>query len=65
MPVMKDRDMFNCSEKHELDYVAKQYDDKEKVAEFIKSKCKDGTIKRWTHTQLYQLLKENGFNKKK
>lgn len=60
----RDAKYFNCSEAHELNYVAGLYEDKDAVKEFIKKKCKDGTIHYWTHDKLYALLEENGFKKK-
>lgn len=59
----RDAKFFNCSEEHEINYVAGKYKDKEKVKEFIKAKCKDKTIHYWTHDKLAALLEENGFEK--
>lgn len=63
---MTDRDgkFFNCSEAHELNAVSSKYEDREKVKEFIKTKCKDRTIHYWTHDKLAEYLAENGFRLK-
>lgn len=60
---MADRDgkFFNCSEEHELNQVINKYKDKEKVKAFIREKCKDKTIRYWTHEKLAAYLAENGF----
>lgn len=60
----KDAKFFNCSEEHEINHVCSKYEDKEKVKEFIKSKCKDKTIHYWTHEKLASFLAENGFKLK-
>lgn len=59
-----DWDYFNCSEDYEIDYVSNLYEDKRKVKEFIIQKCSNGTIKNWTHEELYEFLEKNGFTKK-
>lgn len=64
MDKKKDDLYFNCSEPHEVDFVVKQYMEPDKVREYIKQKCKDGTIKRSTHQQVYDLLASQGFKKK-
>lgn len=63
---MANRDgmFFNCSEAHELDHVSSKYEDREKVKEFIRSKCQDKTIHYWTHEKLAEYLAENGFKLK-
>lgn len=60
----RDAKYFNCSEKHEVDYVANKYEDKEAVKAFIKEKCADKTIHYSTHDEVYDLLEKNGFKKK-
>ena len=62
---MSDRDAttFNCAEAHDLDRVARQYVDHKEVKEFIRKKCKDGTIRDWTDEKLHALLRENGFTR--
>lgn len=59
----RDAKYFNCSEKHEADYVSGLYTDREGVKNFLKEKCKDGTIKYWTHEKLHAFLEENGFKR--
>lgn len=55
----KDDKLFSCSQSWEIDYVASLYGtNKEKVAEFLKKRCEDGTIKNFTHMQVYQLIKK-------
>ena len=59
----KDEKFFNCSEDYEIDYVAAQYANKQKVKDFIILKCKAGVIKYMTHKQLYELIqKELGYS---
>lgn len=60
----RDNKFFNCSEEHELNYVAGKYEDREKVKEFIRQKCADKTIHYWTQEKLAQYLAENGFKLK-
>jgi len=58
----KDDKYFNCSQEHEINYVAGLYNKEEEVKKFLKQKCKDGTIKYFTHMKLYELIKkELGF----
>lgn len=59
----RDGKYFNCSEDHELDRVARHYADHKEVKEFVRKKCKDGTIKYWTNEKLYAFLDENGFTR--
>jgi hypothetical protein len=55
----KDDLMFNCSQEHELTQVASHYGpDKERVSDFLKKACAKGDIHRFTHAQVYQLIKE-------
>lgn len=63
---MSDHKYFNCSEEHEINYVAKQYHDKpnKTVKEFLKEKCDSNEINYSTHDEVYQLLEDNGFQKK-
>lgn len=62
---LKDRDYFNCSEKHEVEYLAKKFKEpKEDVIAKIKELCKDKTIHYSTHVQAEQALIEAGFHKK-
>lgn len=59
----KDAKYFNCAEDHELDRVADHYVDHKEVKEFVRKKCKDGTIKDWPMEKLYAFLDENGFSR--
>jgi len=54
----KDDKFVNCSEEYELNYVASLYTEKQKVLDFLKKKCADGTIKYSTHKQVYELIKK-------
>ena len=60
----QDAKYFNCSEEHEINHVSAKYEDKDKVKEFIKAKCKDKTIHYWTQEKLAAFLAENGFKLK-
>ncbi len=58
----KDDEYFNCSQEHEFNYVSGLYEDKNKVYDFLKDKCKDGTIKYSRHYKVYELIeKELGY----
>lgn len=54
----RDDKYFNCSEQHEIDYVAGLYDESDKVRDFLVKKCADGTIHYSTNLQVYQLIKD-------
>lgn len=61
----KDNKYFNCSEKHEIEYLAKKFKEpKEDVIKAIKQLCKEGKIKYSTHPEAEQALKDSGFTKK-
>ena len=60
-----DSKFFNCSEKHEIEYLAKKFKEpKEDVIKAIKELCKQGKIKYSTHQEAEQALISEGFNKK-
>jgi len=59
-----DWDYFNCSQEHEVNYVALQFTDSIGAKEKIKKLCNNGTIKNSTHDEVYQLLINAGFKKK-
>lgn len=60
-----DSKFFNCSEKHEVEYLAKKFKEpKEDVIKAIKELCKLGKIKYSTHQEAEQALINEGFNKK-
>lgn len=61
----KDRKFFSCSEKHEIEYLAKKFQEpKEEVIAKIKELCKEKVIKYSTHEQAEQALINAGFHKK-
>lgn len=61
----RDSQYFNCSEKHEIEYLAKKFKEpKEDVIAKIKELCKDKTIHYSTHVQAEQALIDAGFTKK-
>lgn len=57
---MSDHDFFNCSQKHEHDYVARQYpvEERDRVREFLKECCKNGKIFYSTHKEVYDLIRK-------
>lgn len=61
----KDSKFFNCSEKHEVEYLAKKFDaPKEEVIAKIKELCKAKVIKYSTHQEAEQALIDAGYRKK-
>ena len=58
-----DHALFNCSQDHEINYDASLYLEHQKVREYLKEKCADGTISHWTHKKLYEHLESQGFTK--
>jgi len=55
----KDDKLFNCSQEHELNYVASLYGiNKQKVLDFLKKSCKDGKINNFTHKEVYKLIQD-------
>ncbi len=58
-----DHALYNCSQDHEINYVASLYLEHQKVREYLKEKCADGTISHWTHKKLYEHLESQGFTK--
>lgn len=60
----RDHKYFNCTQDdvyNELEYRVGKYKNKQVVTQFLKDKCKDGTIKYSTHLEVKKLLAENGF----
>lgn len=47
---------FNCSQEHELAYVAGLYEKHSVVLAFLVKKCSDGTIRYMTHKEVYELI---------
>lgn len=61
----KDRDYFNCSEKHEIEYLASKFvEPKEVVISKIKELCEAKKIHYSTHQQAENELIKAGFTKK-
>jgi len=54
----KDDKYFNCSQEHEINYVASLYTNTERVKQFLKDKCRQGVIKYSTHMQVYKLIQD-------
>ena len=55
----KDDRMFNCNQEHEHSQVASHYGaNTEKVLKFLKDSCARDDIYRFTHAQVYQLIKD-------
>ncbi len=60
-----DSKFFNCSEKHEIEYLAKKFaEPKDEVIAKIKELCKNNTIKYSTHKEAEQALINSGLTKK-
>ncbi|MCF7927404.1 MAG: hypothetical protein K9L74_07520 [Candidatus Izimaplasma sp.] len=61
----KDRKFFNCSEKHEIEHLAKKFrGDKQEVIAKIEELCKNKKIHYSTHKEAEQALINAGFTKK-
>lgn len=61
----KDYKLFNCSQDHEHNYVVSLYIDTKGVRAWLKKECKPGgKIKNTTHKELYEMLKNAGYEKK-
>jgi len=61
----RDREYFNCSEQHEIEYLAGKFKEpKDDVIAKIKELCKNKTIHYSTHVQAEQALIKAGFHKK-
>lgn len=60
-----DNKFFNCSEKHEVEYLAGKFSEsKDLVIAKIKELCKTKVIHYSTHKEAEQLLIDAGFTKK-
>ena len=60
----RDHIFFNCTQDdvyNEVEYRIGKYEDSDKVRDFIKAKCEDGTIKYLTHAEVKKLLADAGF----
>ena len=61
----KDKKFFNCSEQHEIDYLAKKFKGPHKeIVEKIKELCKAKLIHYSTHQEAEQALINAGYEKK-
>lgn len=61
----KDHNFFNCSEKHEIEYLAKKFKEpKEEVIAMIKELCKVKKIHYSSHADAEKALIAAGFTKK-
>lgn len=54
----KDDELFNCSQQHELEYVAGLYENGNTVHVFLSNKCKGHQIFFSTHDEVYKLIEE-------
>ena len=52
----RDHLLFNCSQKHEINYVAGLYSESKKVEDFLVEQCKNGVIKNSKHADVYDLI---------
>jgi hypothetical protein len=57
----KDDLLFNCSQEHELKYVSGLYEGVEEliVYNFLVNSCQNGSIKNFTHLQVYSLIQQH------
>ncbi len=61
----KDSKFFNCSEHHEVDYLAKKFvGNRLEIIAKIKELCKENKIHYSTHKQAEQALIDAGYQKK-
>lgn len=61
----KDRKFFNCSQKHEIEYLAKKFvGPKEEIVQKIKELCKQKVIHYSTHEEAEKALMDAGYQKK-
>lgn len=55
----RDQKMFNCSQQHEINYVASLYPGNEtEVKQALKLDCDSGAIKNFTHAEVYQYIQK-------
>lgn len=56
----KDDLYYNCSQKHEENYVVGLYPALSRLAvrQFLQDKCADNTIKNSTHMEVYKLIED-------
>lgn len=61
----QDRKYFNCSQKHEIDYLASKFaGPKEEIVSKIKELCKEKVIHYSTHKEAEKALMDAGYQKK-
>lgn len=61
----KDKKYFNCSQKHEIDYLAKKFiGPHQELVDKIKELCKAKVIHYSTHQEAEQALIDAGYTKK-
>ena len=61
----KDKKYFNCSQQHEIDYLAKKFKGPHKeIVQKIKELCKTKVIHYSTHQEAEQALLNDGYIKK-
>lgn len=58
----RDDKYFSCSDQHEIEYVVRQYDDRDGVRKLLKDRCVDKTISYSTNLEVYKIIeKELGY----
>jgi len=55
----RDQKMFNCSQEHELNYVAELYANRQEVYDFLKRACASNMIFQATHQDVYEMIKRH------
>lgn len=65
MMVKGNWEYFNCSQEHEINYMASKFIDSTGAKEKIKELCKNGTINNSTHGEVERLLINAGLRKNK
>ncbi|EAI4298852.1 hypothetical protein A0U20_07625 [Campylobacter lari] len=60
----KEMKYINFNEEYELDYIAKQYEEKEEVKNELKRIAKEKSSKNISHDEIYAILKKLGYTKK-
>lgn len=59
-----DHEFVNFKEKHELDYIANQYEQSKEVKEELEKIYQEKSRKNLTHKEVYQILEKRGYIKK-
>jgi hypothetical protein len=55
----RDDKYFNCQQEHESYYVSKLYTNKEKIHQYLASKCNSGKINYSTHMEVYKMIQND------